>query len=111
MTEIAPVRTVARAFTRDGRFPTVQKMFFRSSLTHRKILTILLSLVWLPATTQALDIAEGWRFTKGDDPVVSPAGERASSGERGRLLQTLPETDVVARGGGRCIGLPKEDSF
>ena len=65
MTEIAPVRTVAR----DGRCPTVPKMFFRSSLTHRKILTILLSLVWLPATTQALDIAEGWRFTKGDDPA------------------------------------------
>ena len=69
MTEIAPVRTVAHAFTRDGRCPTVPKMFFRSSLSHRKILTILLSLVWLPATTQALDIAEGWRFTKGDDPA------------------------------------------
>lgn len=30
-------------------------------------LTILPALAWLPATSPALDIAQGWRFTTGDD--------------------------------------------
>ena len=34
-----------------------------------KLTNLLLALAWLPATSQALDIAEGWRFTKGDDPA------------------------------------------
>ncbi len=48
-------------------------MFLRSSHIRRKTavrasaLAILVVLAWLPATSQALDIAEGWRFHTGDD--------------------------------------------
>lgn len=52
----------------------VHQMFFRSSHTHRMAartfaLTMLSALAWLPATSHALDISQGWRFTKGDDPA------------------------------------------
>ena len=48
-------------------------MFFQFSDRHRKTptrafaLTLLLALAWLPATSQALNIAQGWRFTTGDN--------------------------------------------
>ncbi len=53
-----------------GSMPSI---LFRPCFTHFKkaarifVLTILLTLASLPATIEALDIAQGWRFTTGDD--------------------------------------------
>ena len=65
---------IRSAFTRDGRFTNFKKVFFRTFHTHRIAartfaFTMLSVLAWLPAMSHALDISQGWRFTKGDDPA------------------------------------------
>ena len=65
---------IRSAFTRDGSFTNFKQVFFRTFHTHRIAartfaFTMLSVLAWFTATTHALDISQGWRFTKGDDPV------------------------------------------
>ena len=62
---------IRSAFTRDGRFTNFKQVFFRTFHTHRIAartfaFTVLSVLAWFTATTHALDISQGWRFTKGD---------------------------------------------
>ena len=63
---------IRSAFTRDGRFTNFKQVFFRTFHTYRIAartfaFTMLSVLAWFTATTHALDISQGWRFTKGDD--------------------------------------------